>query len=41
MSLLTISAVSIRIGGRLLLDDADLTVDPGRRIGLVGRNGAG
>ena len=41
MSLLIISAVSIRIGGRLLLDDADLTVDPGRRIGLVGRNGAG
>jgi ATP-binding cassette subfamily F protein 3 len=41
MSLLIISAVSLRIGGRLLLDDADLTVDPGRRIGLVGRNGAG
>jgi ATP-binding cassette, subfamily F, member 3 len=41
MSLLIISAVSIRIGGRLLLDDADLAVDPGRRIGLVGRNGAG
>ena len=41
MSLLTISAVTIRLGGRTLLDAADLTVDPGRRIGLVGRNGAG
>jgi ATP-binding cassette subfamily F protein 3 len=41
MSLLLISAVTIRLGGRTLLDAADLTVDPGRRIGLVGRNGAG
>jgi len=41
MSLLIIKGVSIRIAGRLLLDEADLTVDPGRRIGLVGRNGAG
>src|ERR1700730_5475378 len=41
MSLLIISAISVRIGGRLLLNDADLPVDPGRRIGLVGRNGAG
>ena len=41
MSLLTISAATIRLGGRPLLDAADLTVDPGRRIGLVGRNGAG
>ncbi len=41
MSLLTISNVTIRIGGRVLLDQADLTVEAGRRIGLVGRNGAG
>ena len=41
MSLLTISAVTLRIAGRTLLEGADLTVDPGRRIGLVGRNGAG
>ena len=41
MSLLTISAVTIRLGGRTLLDAADLAIDPGRRIGLVGRNGAG
>jgi ATP-binding cassette subfamily F protein 3 len=41
MSLMIASSVTLRIGGRTLLDQADLTVDPGRRIGLVGRNGAG
>jgi ATP-binding cassette subfamily F protein 3 len=41
MSLLTIRNLSISIKGRPLLENADLTVDPGRRIGLVGRNGAG
>ncbi|HUN41070.1 MAG TPA: ABC-F family ATP-binding cassette domain-containing protein [Acetobacteraceae bacterium] len=41
MSLLTVSAATIRLGGRTLLDNADLVIDPGRRIGLVGRNGAG
>ena len=41
MTLLTVSALTLRIGGRTLLEGADLTVDPGRRIGLVGRNGAG
>ncbi len=29
------------MGGRTLLNGADLTIDPGRHIGLVGRNGAG
>ena len=41
MSLLTISGLTLRMGGRTLLDRADLAVDAGRRIGLVGRNGAG
>jgi ATP-binding cassette subfamily F protein 3 len=41
MSLLTIRNLSISIAGRPLLEEADLTVDPGRRIGLIGRNGAG
>jgi len=41
MSLLTLSGITIRLGGRTLLDGADLAIDPGRRIGLVGRNGAG
>ena len=41
MSLLTITGVTLRIGGRTLLEGADLSVDMGKRIGLVGRNGAG
>jgi ATP-binding cassette subfamily F protein 3 len=41
MSLLTITDVTLRMGGRMLLEHADLAVDAGRRIGLVGRNGAG
>ena len=41
MSLLTIRDLSISIKGRPLLENADLSVDPGRRIGLIGRNGAG
>jgi ATP-binding cassette subfamily F protein 3 len=41
MSLLVIRNLSISIKGRPLLENADLTVDPGRRIGLIGRNGAG
>ena len=41
MSVLTIKAVTLRMGGRTLLDGADLNVDMGRRIGIVGRNGAG
>jgi ATP-binding cassette subfamily F protein 3 len=41
MSLLVISELTVRLGGRTLLDRADLTVAPGARIGLVGRNGAG
>ena len=40
MSLLVIEDLSLRIGGRPLLENANLTVEPGRRIGLVGRNGA-
>ena len=41
MSLLTLRDVTIRMAGRILLDQAGLTVDCGQRIGLVGRNGAG
>ena len=41
MSLLTIRNLSISIKGRPLLENAELSVDPGRRIGLIGRNGAG
>jgi ATPase subunit of ABC transporter with duplicated ATPase domains len=38
---LTASAVELRAGARLLLDNATFRVGPGDRIGLVGRNGAG
>ena len=41
MSLLTLTGVTLRMAGRTLLDQAELRVDPGRRVGLVGRNGAG
>ncbi len=41
MSLLTITGLTLRVAGRTLLEDAELSVEPGRRIGLIGRNGAG
>ncbi|HMM47040.1 MAG TPA: ATP-binding cassette domain-containing protein [Thiobacillaceae bacterium] len=33
--------LSLRRGAKLLLDDASVTINPGERLGLVGRNGAG
>ena len=39
--MLTLSDVSVRIGTRHLVNHANLHVDKGDRIGLVGRNGAG
>src|ERR1700722_15886302 len=41
MSVLILDAVSYSIAGRNLLERASLMVDPGRRIGLIGRNGDG
>ncbi len=41
MTVLTLRNITIRMAGRLLLDNADLAIDPGRKVGLVGRNGAG
>jgi len=38
---LTLEKVTLRLGGRLLLENADLRLDAGRRMGLVGRNGTG
>jgi ATPase subunit of ABC transporter with duplicated ATPase domains len=38
---ITASALELRAGSRILLADAELRVQPGDRIGLVGRNGAG
>lgn len=41
MSLLRIENLSFSIAGRALLENANLMIDPGRKIGLIGRNGAG
>jgi ATP-binding cassette subfamily F protein uup len=41
LRLLTVNNVSIRFGGPLILDHADLNIETGERIGLAGRNGSG
>jgi ABC-type branched-subunit amino acid transport system ATPase component/ABC-type branched-subunit amino acid transport system permease subunit len=39
--LLTVNGVTVRFGGRLALDQVDLTIAPGEVLGLIGANGAG
>ncbi|HZV08978.1 MAG TPA: ATP-binding cassette domain-containing protein, partial [Novosphingobium sp.] len=39
--MLTISDVTVRLGGRTILDHATASVPTGGSVGLVGRNGAG
>ncbi|HEY0641491.1 MAG TPA: ABC-F family ATP-binding cassette domain-containing protein [Pseudonocardiaceae bacterium] len=39
--MITATELELRAGSRILLSDATLRVQPGDRIGLVGRNGAG
>ena len=39
--MLTISGVTIRLGGRTILDRASAALPPRSRVGLIGRNGAG
>ena len=41
MPLLTISSASLAYGDLPLLDDASFALEPGERIGLIGRNGTG
>jgi ATP-binding cassette subfamily F protein uup len=41
MPLLQLSSVSLAYGHVPLLDHADLVIEPGERVGLIGRNGAG
>ena len=41
MALVTLKEVSLGFGGPLLLDQADLQIERGERICLIGRNGAG
>src|ERR1700760_2800941 len=39
--MLSITELSIRLAGRLLIDHATAQITPGARVGLVGRNGTG
>src|ERR1700716_698022 len=39
--MLSMSDISIRIAGRLLIDQSSVQIVPGARVGFVGRNGVG
>src|SRR4051795_6033066 len=39
--MLSITDISVRIAGRLLIDHGSVQVVPGARVGFVGRNGVG
>ena len=39
--MLSITDISIRIAGRLLIDSSTVQIVPGARVGFVGRNGVG
>ena len=39
--MLNINAITVRLGGRLILDRATAAIPPGAHVGLIGRNGAG
>jgi len=39
--MLRFESLTYRVGARLLLDEAQAAIDPGHRVGLVGRNGTG
>lgn len=39
--MLNLDAVTVRLGGRVILDRASAAIPPGARVGLIGRNGAG
>ena len=41
MSLLRFEKLSIRFGDQMILDAADLALEPRERVCLIGRNGAG
>jgi ATP-binding cassette, subfamily F, member 3 len=40
-AMLTISGLTVRLGGRTILDRASAAIRPKSRVGLIGRNGAG
>ena len=39
--LLTLQSIALTLGGKPLLEGAELSVSPGERLALVGRNGSG
>jgi len=39
--MLTISGITVRLGGRVILDRATAAIPPRGKVGLIGRNGAG
>ncbi|MDR2857324.1 MAG: ATP-binding cassette domain-containing protein, partial [Novosphingobium sp.] len=39
--MLTISGITVRLGGRTIIDRASAAIPTGARVGLIGRNGAG
>ncbi|NJC34694.1 ATP-binding cassette subfamily F protein 3 [Sphingomonas jejuensis] len=39
--MLSLNAITVRLGGRTILDRASAALPPGSRVGLIGRNGAG
>src|SRR5690606_3029064 len=41
MALITLSNAQLAFGHVALLDHADFSLEPGERVGLIGRNGAG
>ena len=41
MPLLQLKSISLHYGGDYLLDGADLSIEAGERVALLGRNGCG
>jgi len=39
--MLNINGITVRLGGRMILDQATAAIPPQSRVGLIGRNGAG
>ena len=39
--MLNINGITVRLGGRTIIDRASAALPPRSRIGLIGRNGAG
>ena len=39
--MLNLNAITVRLGGRIILDKATAALPPRSRVGLIGRNGAG